>query len=346
MPKSSTPFIDKVVKEYLHLIKQFYPGIEFVSRFSLYGGDQPLTCKIDLTFDNSNLKNTDYEATDTKHLLHYTSSLQNLFSILNSGFLRLSNLNSLNDPQEFTHMAKGINMKDKELIENCKSGLHSVSFCKVEDLEKPDKFPMWRLYGGDGNGAAILFEVDNPHGNWHRYMMAKVQYGKSYEWDRYQKFIEAHNNFQEKHNNAIANWAEAITGIMAMHKNQIWNYEDELRFLSYYEYDKYSKEPSTFQSQVAKQYHSFTGKGKSFSYLELPLFGTEKYLNVKNLYEEHSSSARFSDVVPALKIKKIILGYNNDSDAFYESLEMISKLSKSYGYSIEIASSYLEKYLR
>ncbi len=152
--KSNTPYIDKIVKEYCNMVKEFYPGMKFSRRSSFYGGDQPSTCDLEFSFRSSNLNGTAYKPINQKYLLHYTNSLQNLLNILNTGFLRLSNLNSLNDPQEFAHMANGINWKDKQLIETFKTAIHSVSFCNVDDLKKPDKFPMWRLYGGDGNGAA------------------------------------------------------------------------------------------------------------------------------------------------------------------------------------------------
>lgn len=159
--RNRTPYIDKIIKEYLKGTSKFYPGFKFASRRSVYSGDEPTSCEFEFRFKAKNLSKTEYECLD-RSLIHYTSSVNNLFEILNSGVLRLSNLNALNDPQEWSYLVKSLGMHfNNDQVRDYKAHFFSSSFCKIENELQPDVFPMWRLYGDDGFGAAIIFELEN-----------------------------------------------------------------------------------------------------------------------------------------------------------------------------------------
>lgn len=93
-------------------------------------------------------------------------------------------------------------------------------------------------------------------------------------------------------------------------------------------------------------YHSFTTKGKPFSYLELPLYGNKKYLELQEIYKRHSAEAKFINSLPILKINKIILGYHHTTDTFCECEDVINRLAEVYKYKIGLESSYLEEFMR
>ena len=340
-----TPYLDNLVKEYLSSLESFYPGIRYVGRSSTYSGEQPYNCRLNLSLRNSNVKETSYEASDQKYVIHYTSSLQNLFSILNSGFLRLSNLASLSDPQELRYMAKEVNWLEPSQLDFFRKAFHSASFCGVGDLSQPDNFPMWRLYGGDGYGTAIVFEILNPTSDWHKYMLAKVQYGSSFERVKYIEFMRFHSKFQMDNNRPIRDWPEAIVAFMSMHKNEIWDYEEEIRLISYYAYDDYTLKSLPAQNQASKLKHALAHNGKPYSYLELPLYGSSKYFNLEKFYNEDGFNESFFQSMPILKIKKIVLGYHHSIDTVLNCEDVVSHISKTYGHHIEIGTSYIKKYM-
>ncbi|MFC5282646.1 DUF2971 domain-containing protein [Pedobacter alpinus] len=341
-----TPYIDKIIKEYLRGLNSFYPGIRLIGRYSLFSGEQPYNCRLNLTLRNSNVEGTDYASTDQKYLIHYTSSLQNLFNILNSGFLRLSNLSSLNDPQELLYMAKEINWIETSQLNLFRKSFHSVSFCGIHNLAQPDKFPMWRLYGGDGYGAAIVFEILNPNTDWHKYMLARIQYGNSAERDKYIDFLRFHSQFQIENNRPITNLPEAVFAFMGMHKNDIWNYEEEIRLISHYEYEEHSLEPKTAQNQAAKLRHSIGQNGNPYSYLELPLFGSTKYIELEKFYNNNGVKDNFIKSLPILKINKVVLGYRHSLETLLDCESIISNVSNNYKHDIEIINSYLKEYMK
>ena len=110
------------------------------------------------------------------------------------------------------------------------------------DEDKPDSFPMWRLYGGDGYGAAIVFEVLNAKANWFKYLFAKVQYGQNRSLTKFRDFLAFHNDFQLRYHNPIQNWPKSLIALMALHKNQIWSYEKEIRLLTHYPFDELAED--------------------------------------------------------------------------------------------------------
>lgn len=138
--------IDKIVEEFILGSQKFYPRLEFSERRSMYSGDEPASCTFEFGLRSKNLTQTAYDTTGLKYLIHYTPSIQNVVEVLNSGVFRLSNLTSMNDPQEVVFANNYLeNAFSKEQMNEFKANYFSASFCSVENNSNGEEFSMWRL---------------------------------------------------------------------------------------------------------------------------------------------------------------------------------------------------------
>ncbi|RYU87957.1 DUF2971 domain-containing protein [Mucilaginibacter terrigena] len=336
--KSATPYIDNIVEKYLKSAKEFYPSLEFGSRRSWYSGDEPLFCKFEFRLNSFNLNKTEYQTKRNYDLIHYSSSVQNIIEIINSGYLRLSNLIALNDPQEVSFLVKNLQMKfTNDQIDGYKNHFFTASFCKVTNKNRPDNFPMWRLYGGDGLGAAIVFEVTNPIDEWSNFLLANVQYGSCKSVERFRDFMTFHEEFQKEHSSVIQNFPKALSSLMALHKNKIWEHEKEVRLLTHHEFDQYTLKESTHH--ICNLKHSIAKSGINYAYVELPLFKSSEYIRI----EKAISPTVLKSLIPILKIKKVILGYKNSYDTLMDFQSITNFLYPQYNHYIPVQISHLNE---
>jgi GTPase SAR1 family protein len=213
-----TSYLNNLIKKYLELVNSYYPNIRFSSSSS--GGEDARCCYLELGFNADCIKGTSLEVKEKTNLIHYTSSVKNIIEILNGGFLRLNNLLNVNDPQEINFIIKKANIKNFEpYIEELKSTLFSASFCEVIDNDQPDTFAMWRLYGNDGSGCGIVFEIENYGYDWQNYILSQVQYGDSQSFNKFNELIQCHYKFQEEYDFPILNIPVTLTALTALYKN-------------------------------------------------------------------------------------------------------------------------------
>jgi hypothetical protein len=110
--------------------------------------------------------------------IHY-SSLAGFYGIAESARLRFTSAKSLNDPSEFLFgeaiVARALREllteeqgRNREIIDNCAQEFPSRTFlpfvfCMSEVSDKEEEtvgdLSQWRLYGADGRGVAIVFDV-------------------------------------------------------------------------------------------------------------------------------------------------------------------------------------------
>lgn len=110
-------------------------------------------------------------------LVHYTS-LDSFYSIMDSARVRLSSVKSTNDPSEFLFglevVRRGLSDSKVDarpaeisVIEECEQRLDrrqfkAFVFCMseaIEDEVEVGDLSQWRLYGSDGRGIALIFDV-------------------------------------------------------------------------------------------------------------------------------------------------------------------------------------------
>lgn len=336
--------LDILIEQYIEGSRKYYPELRFSSQYSMYSGDEPKACEFQFGLSAKNLASTAYDCEGLNQLIHYTPNFQNVIEILNSGIFRLSNLTNVNDPQEifFTNRYLGLQFSDKQISE-FKSYFFFASFCAIVNYDYPDDFPLWRYYGNDGYGAAIIFSVENPKEDWDRYLMARVQYGDGDAVSDYKDYIEWHNSFQRKNDNPILNQPDAITALMALHKNQIWVHENEIRLLTHHRFDKYTlKEKDTFFSKLK---HAVSKTGRQYSYIEMPLYGGEIFNDISKRLAELDYPGYLFHHFPILKVTDIILGYRVSDEVVDSFTKILIYFSSLYGYHINLRRSYLADYM-
>ena len=337
---SDTSYFDGLRKKYVENAKKYYPNFEFGSMETglIFDGELP-PFEFEFRLNSKCIKGTEYEVIEESNLIHYTFSPKNVIEILNSEVLRLSNLVNVNDPQEMNSIIKKANIKNfVPYIEALKSIYFSASFCKVINDEKPDEFPMWRLYGNDGRGCAIVFEIENYKKDWYNLILSNVQYDPCAAVDTFIEFINSHYSFQESNNFPLKNIPITITSLLAFHKNEIWKYENEVRLLTYQNYDEYTLKP--IDDSYCELKHSISADNKRYSYVELPLYGGKEY----NRINREGKLDSFYNILPVLKIKEIILGYRIETNSRNNIIEAVNFISKSYGYFIPVKESHIKEW--
>ncbi|ENA1801912.1 DUF2971 domain-containing protein [Flavobacterium psychrophilum] len=332
--------IDKKLELYLDGARGFFEGMNVDSRLSTFGPND-YAKNAEVVFDN---KVIDYkiEPNQKLEIIHYTN-LQSFCNIINSQNIRLYNCFNLNDSKEIETGLNKIGFKfSKEWLENLKR-THFVF--SASEYNNDDDFNMWRLYGDNGNGVALVFEVDDNFKNWKGIHISKVSYSEDDEsFQNVKNFIDFHNKFQSKHEPFIS-VPSIIPLVGAFQKNKIWSIENEFRIVATCDFDEHNfKTNSDF---ISKNYflkttlnHQVNNSGKLVSYLELPI--TEKFLDEK--FKNETDEEWVNDckkLYPRIKLKKIVFGHNIRGTAKSDSLiEYWSNVIPSkIGHKVEIQFS-------
>jgi hypothetical protein len=326
-------------------IKNILPGNKF-GHSSFWGGES------DDSFGNLNfefaikqdvLENTVYQIQGEKQFIHYTS-FQNLFHIINSEKIRLSDLNQLNDPKEFDFLIEKWNLElsNKE-IELFKRSLFVFSMCNYTE---DDDFNLWRLYGDNGKGVGIVFELLNESFDWYNFMLGKVSYGNLDAEKKLSELIKISNYYKTKGLNQ--NRISGIVGmLLLLHKNEIWSIEKEFRIFSFLDYDIHALQPIGLMS-----HYFFDSNKVSFS---LNSSGIESTWLFNDLYQNKDQHYQYSNIdkkdteiflknTLRLRIKKIILGYNVSQSVYHNLFKLMLRSKKDDNSSIEIEFSNHKKY--
>ncbi|MEM9687172.1 MAG: hypothetical protein AAF934_09665, partial [Bacteroidota bacterium] len=93
--------------------------------------------------------------------LHFTS-FSSFLEIIRSKTIRISDLNSFDDPFELTHANSNlISDPDKFLtqFQELKSGLFAFSMCEFTEENLKNEY-MWKNYGRDHKGVCIKLKLD------------------------------------------------------------------------------------------------------------------------------------------------------------------------------------------
>jgi hypothetical protein len=290
------------------------------------------------------LRNTEYFDGKPKRFIHYTT-LDVLFNVLNSKELRFYNLKALNDGQELNYAINELGLKINEpQINHFKTSLFVHSLCEYND---DDDFNMWRLYGRNGNGVGIIYEITNVDDKWYQFFLGKVIYDTNSESSKLLKaFIAYHNSFVIEHPSFSDNIPTIIPTFLLFHKNSIWSVEKEYRMFIYLSYDKDFLDVHDLSANFYfEDYlcHSIGSDRKENAYLRMPLlpFTTNDFAKYRSNNDE-----KFLKTIPNINIVKIILGYNYTEKDVEEIGYLIYRLSnKVFRKPIITEQSKLSKYL-
>lgn len=240
-----------------------------------------------------------------KFLLHFTK-YKSLRSIISNKNLRLSSLSCLKDPLEFHYAGKILKINPKSLT-NAREGIFQSSFCERKILNEPaNEFNMWRLYGDDGKGAIIEFEISNSPLYWSDFHLSKVYYGTL------DKKLINMLDIKDEINKSSEIMGFDFGKIIPFHKSQLYSYENEVRIIYDRRIDRTGLQGVTFKSGdetlfpvvKAKQIEPIFGEQQKT--MELPVFHKDFYM--------------LCDEIPVLRINRIILGYNSSFEKRKKSL--------------------------
>lgn len=301
---------EEKIKLYLKGARAFFEALKVNSQFSMYSGDYPKMAEI--TFNNK-VVDLKINPNEKLEIIHYTN-IQSYCNIINSQNIRLYDCYNLNDSKEIKEGLEKIGFQhdNHKWIDDLKR-FHFVF--SASEYDGNDDFNMWRFYGDNGNGVALVFEIDKKIENWNGVHFSKVSY--SIEDDNFsliKDFVEFHNKFQEEQKLFIS-VPSLIPLISAFQKNEIWSIEKEFRIVATCIYDRYNlkaKSPifesiNPFLKSTLNQ--SVNNAGKLVSYLEMPI--------TENFFDEKLNKETNEDIInsvrenyPRLKLKKVIFGHN------------------------------------
>lgn len=318
-------FDNKILSdEFAEKLALIYPNFEFLySHGSSYNGDVH-SAGYEFKISQNLLDKTDYELKAGQRLIHYTS-VESAFAILNSKKLRLYNLFNLNDGKEFEYLLreKGIQISDNDIFK-MKSQLFISSFCLYDENAKDD-FNMWRLYGKEGAGLAIVFEILNPVHNWTNFLIGKVNYDLlSNSGERLKDAMVLLQEYLNK-GMVLDRMPKVLAAYLLFHKHARWSIEQEYRLLTYAELESESLDLFDIYGQHSKLDVEVWPSRSNQRVISLSL-------PIVNKYDTY-----LDNTYPRLRISKIILGYKTEETLFDDLLKFSFLNSK---YEFDVSHSY------
>lgn len=314
---------------YLNQLQDIFPGIDLTSASSLYSGAEAHSGNIILSNVSEAFKQN-FKLKKNPTVIHYTS-IAAMLNIINDEYFRLYNCFNLNDPREveYANNKYSIGFTADEIVE-IKQNYFVGSFCEYDIKLQNEDFNQWRLYGDNGNGAALVFEIENIEERWENFFIGKICYDEGNEIvDRFKKFIRFHKEFNVKHQ-LFENTPEILSAISLHFKDEIWKVENEFRLFTSCPFDKYTFENKFFGNQnsflSSKVEHTINRNGDFVSYIPLPLNKEREMKNLLMRGLNDEDAKYFFSLIPHLKLKEIVLGYNVSWDLFHN----IDKLMTFY----------------
>lgn len=276
--------------------------------------------------ENYKLKNTPFFYNIENDFIHFTS-MDSLFSILNSKHIRLYNLPNMDDKFELDY-AKNILSFDKENNDKVKEQLYILSMCSassvLNEIDKKKEHLLWKLYGKNGNGIMIKLKIENDLDLWMNYYLSECFYNL--------------DNFQAiKELNEITESEILDLKIGSFIKLPIYEFENEIRLV----FDKENSPQMTDSNNkilYPKIYHDKLNKSDNISYIQLPL---TNFFNLNSdIYSNPTIKTYKNYEIPKIRIDEIFLGYRfNEID-----LKNIQEKIAIYDSSITVKFSDLKEF--
>ena len=288
-------------------IRDLYPFFKFgKSERSIVDGDV-ISQQYEFHIGQDVIRDSEYGVSRTDKFIHYTT-LNSFCEILNSGELRLFNLYNLNDPYEFNHLIKEYDLKvDEGMIEYFKKTFFVSSFCRYNESEGDD-FNLWRLYGDNGLGVGIVFELMNKSDNWGSCLFGNVNYdSKNVLSQKITKAVALANEYVEKGLDRIP---RLLAQLLLYHKKEIWSIEKESRLSVFFDHNGYNQERDYDNPIFKNTLKTFIRpSGVVSSCITLPLEEKMKKIKKPNITDE---DFELINKLPRLQIEKVILGYGHN----------------------------------
>lgn len=286
-----------------------------------------------LSRHHGHYKDSDYYFNGEMKFIHFTK-IQFLFSILNSRAFRFYDLNSSTDPLEYEYAATILRVKKTE-IEALKQNVFTFSFCPESELYNDY---VWRYYGNNYSGVAVIFEIVNDREKWQNFNMSPVFYKVPNSFADYSSRLE--DLMKRRGITARID----LSRLLAFHKHEAFKDEKEVRLLTYNPFDGFQE-----KMKFAKfDYRLEPGRNRFTKYFEYPFWVDNSSLMIRNSSVDLDRTSKFSDDYfsdkPKIIIKDIRVGCNAglnylDFRRFREEIETI--FAFNFGYHIKISDDLI-----
>ncbi len=271
--------------------------------------------------ENHKLKGTPFFHSNENDFIHFTS-LDSLYYIINTGFIRLYNFHNMDDKLEMEYALAELSFKQSS--EKAKEELYCFSMCSSEKilLDETKEHLLWKLHGRDGRGAIIRVCIENNLDKWYLYHLSKVSYG-------IERFLAI-----KKFNTDID--IEMLDNkICCFIKHPIYEFENEIRLVfdntnpvTVTDIDKGKIYPITYPDKLHKKENTF--------YFQIPL------INFNNSNEAYLAPNMQGEAfeIPKIKITEIILGYRYSEE---DRINIQSKIGDKFN-DVKIKITDLKRY--
>ena len=323
------PAHDNVRKFESDVLQKTFPNARFASAGMMGSPDiAPSSFKAEISPENL-FKDTEYEYKGNGKFIHFTSLLA-LKSILDTGWIRMSEFSNLVDKQELV-FASSIFENDSfysqefNKLEHLKRNVFCLSACESSFETQSDSF-MWEIYGDKGTGVFIEFEYTNKEPYFHN--LGNVLYGKE-NLKPLKLLKELYDQFRKETNNfSIQDIFNVILEIKAFHKANRYHSEKEVRLLFKQDKNWYEEHDHT------SIYEDFNSAQEVKYFSKLYLKGRNPIVTDENL-KKHSE-IEICKYYPQIEIKRICLGYNISIENKVDIMTFISKLKSIHKYDFEL----------
>lgn len=266
--------------------------------------------------------------------IHFTT-LQGLENILRSKKLRLFDLQSMDDKEEFKVTTEFLEKElHNETLTEIKSNLFCLSMCERKVESEETSLGLWRCYGDNGNGVGLVLSFD-PKGykTWERYMLSRVFYDDA-SYDKLKAVIKKYTDYEANNDWTIRDFYRNLYRYFAFHKRNIYRDEREVRVL-------YNNNLSTNEREQTEVNWGLKRSGKICRFVELDLEWKWSAEDIKFIRKQGASPV---SVVPHIRIEEIIFGYRITKDQGWDIAEVLEKMMAKLKYRPIIKESSLSKY--
>lgn len=88
-------------------------------------------------------------------------TLETLFQMLSNQNIRMYGLAGMNDKSEYKYACDCF-LRGNQPTEETEDSINRTYVLSCSSIEQKDSLEMWRLYGDDGKGVCLIFDVDKP----------------------------------------------------------------------------------------------------------------------------------------------------------------------------------------
>lgn len=252
---------------------------------------------------------TPYEYKGQNRFIHFTS-LEKLKAIIETGYLRMASLDSLQDAEEVHFAGRVIDPNYYNELDIASENLFSLSACE-SSFSNIANNEMWMTYGDKHAGCILEYSFTKME--LFRMNFGVIRYGEENLSDL-KKLVSWSHSFYEAYDFSVSELPIFLRTILSFHKNQSYNFEREIRLL--------------FEPVLTNALHKdprfepvFCDKKGIKWYFKIPF-------NEKNKLPENSDFDLETKLhhSPQIELKRIILG----QDTTLKNISTVETLIRQY----------------